>query len=79
MLLLKLTVSLHLITNALSQQRLRLCANFFVQTLRFRFPFERLEEKIQDESHSVYLLIRMRARIVLVLIVRIELDVLACR
>ena len=34
-----------------------------------------LEEEIQYESRSVHLLIRMRAGVVLVLIVRVELDV----
>ena len=42
-------------------------------------PMQGLEEKTQEESHSVHLLMGMRARIVLVLIVRIEFDVIACR
>lgn len=36
-----------------------------------------LKIKVEYESHSVYLLIRVRAGVVLVLIIRIEFDVLA--
>jgi hypothetical protein len=44
-----------------------------------RSPFFRLEVEIEYESRSVHLLIRTLARIVLVLIIRIDLNVLAYR
>ena len=51
------------------------CVVAVISSVRFRG----LEKQVQNETYSVHLLIRTLARVVLVLVVGIELDMLAHR